>query len=319
MSTPFTKLVSVGGHLPGPPVGNDHFASYLDTSDEWIQTRTGIQTRHFAAKGTSAVELAVPAVNEALTKSGLAKSAIDAIIVATTTPDAIMPATACLLQQELGIASALAFDIQAACSGFVYGVSVANGLIQTKAATNVLLVASEIYSRIIDMQDRSTCILFGDGAAATVLSAADKPGVLAVDLHAEGKHAEILSAPAHIAGHKISGDPTFKMDGGEVFKLAVTAMAESCTTVCQQAELELAQIDFLVAHQANLRIINAVAKRLGIAEEKVVRTVIQHANTSAASIPLALATVWEQVQPGDKLLLTAAGAGLTWGSVVLQA
>lgn len=319
MNPTFAKLLGLGTNLPGEPVGNDHFVAYLDTSDEWIQERTGIRTRYFAPKGTLACDLAVPAATAALANAKLTATDIDGIIFATTTPDHLMPSTACLLQQRLNITGSMAFDVQAACSGFVYALTVATAMIENGSAKRILVVASEIYSRVLNWQDRSSCILFGDGAAAAVVGASSEPGVMAVDLHADGEHASIIEVTGHIADNRVRGSSTFRMDGGAVYKLAVKAMEESSRKVCAKAGIEPTSVDWLVVHQANLRIINAVAKRLEVADANVLRTVVDHANTSAASIPLALASVWEQVKPGDKLLLTAAGAGLTWGSVLLTA
>lgn len=315
----YARLTGIGGHLPGKPVGNDYFATFLDTSDEWIQSRTGISTRHFAPKGSLVADLALPSVKQALASAKLKPAQLDGIIVATTTPDQLMPGTACLLQSRLGNSGCLAFDIQAACSGFVYALAVANGMICGAGAKHVLVVGTEMYSRILNWEDRATCVLFGDGSGAAVLSTSDQPGIVATDLHADGSQASVISVPGHIAANTMSGSGLFTMDGSKVFKMAVPAMVRSSLEVCRQASCGLEEIDWLVTHQANLRIVNAVAKHLGVRDGGVIRTVVQHANTSAASIPLGLVSVWEHVRPGHKILLTAAGAGFTWGSVLLQA
>lgn len=312
------RLVGAGGSLPAKRLGNEHFAAYLDTSDEWIAKRTGIRGRRIADDNASICDLAEPAAHAALASARRDVAEIDLVIVATTTPDRIFPATACLLQARLGIRGAAAFDVQAVCSGFVYALGTAAAMISAGIARCALVVGADFFSRLLDWQDRSTCVLFGDGAGAVVLEASETPGLLAISLGADGEHADCLTAPGRVASGKIAGSGAITMDGRAVFKLAVLKMRESCETVCEQAAVAPAEVDWFVPHQANLRIIDAVASRLGLREEAVVRTVAEHANTSAASIPLALAEIWSRVKPGQNILMTAAGGGLTWGAALLR-
>lgn len=316
-------ISGVGGELPGAPVGNEHFASYLDTDDAWIVSRTGIEARHRAPAGASLVDLALPAAERALASAGVDAAALDLIVMATTTPDQVMPATACLLQARLGIGAAgcPAFDVQAVCSGFVYALQLADAAVRTGQAGRVLVVGADMYSRILDYQDRGTCILFGDGAGAAVVTAAPEegPGIAAVDLHADGRLAALIETPGRVSGQRLEGPGAFRMDGPQVYKVAIEKMEESARAVCAKAGVAPGQVAWLVAHQANLRIIDRLARGLGLPDERVVRTVARHANTSAASIPLALASVWDRIAPGDWVLFTAAGGGFTWGSVLWRA
>ncbi|MBF2735833.1 MAG: ketoacyl-ACP synthase III [Betaproteobacteria bacterium AqS2] len=315
-------ISGVGGELPGEPVGNAHFASYLDTDDAWIVSRTGIEARHRAPADMSLVDLALPAAERALASAKVKAAELDLIIMATTTPDQFMPATACLLQARLdGAAGCPAFDVQAVCSGFVYALQLADAAVRAGQAERVLVVGADMYSRILDYQDRGTCILFGDGAGAAVVTATETEGtgIAAVDLHADGRLAAIIETPGRVSGQRLEGTGAFAMDGPQVYKVAIEKMAESARAVCDQAAVAPADLAWLVAHQANLRIIDRVAKDLGLADERVVRTVARHANTSAASIPLALASVWDRIVPGDWVLFTAAGGGFTWGSVLWRA
>jgi 3-oxoacyl-[acyl-carrier-protein] synthase-3 len=291
----------------------------VESSDEWIVERTGIRARHFAADGVFSSDLAFEAAKNALESAGRQAQEIDLIIVATSTPDMIFPSTACILQNKLGANGGAAFDVQAVCSGFVYALSVADAMIQTGAANRALVVGSEVFSRILDFKDRTTCVLFGDGAGAVVLEASERPGILASDLHADGKHVGILCVPGHVSGGHILGDPLLKMDGQAVFKLAVGVLEDSARAALAKAQLTEADIDWLIPHQANIRIMQSTAKKLKLSMDKVVVTVDQHGNTSAASIPLALdwAVRNGKVQAGQTLMLEGVGGGFTWGAVVL--
>ena len=294
-------------------------AKGVETSDEWIVERTGIQARHFAAPDVCSSDLALPACRSALEAAGVAPGDIDLIIVATSTPDMIFPSAACILQHKLGAAGGAAFDVQAVCSGFVYALAVADSMIQTGAANKALVVGAEVFSRILDFNDRTTCVLFGDGAGAVVLEASDVPGILSTDLHADGKHVGILCVPGTVSGGKVMGDPVLKMDGQAVFKLAVGVLADSANTVLGKAGKLTADVDWLIPHQANIRIMQSTAKRLRMPLESVIVTVDQHGNTSAASIPLALdyGVRTGRIKPGQLLLLAGVGGGFTWGSVLV--
>jgi len=292
----------------------------VESSDDWIVERTGIRARHFAADGVFSSDLALEACKSALAAAGRTAQEIDLIIVATSTPDMVFPSTACILQNKLGAAGGAAFDLQAVCSGFVYALSVADSMIRTGAANKALVVGAEVFSRILDFTDRTTCVLFGDGAGAVVLEASDTPGILASDLHADGKHVGILCVPGHVSGGKIMGDPLLKMDGQAVFKLAVGVLEDAARAALSKADLTDADIDWLIPHQANIRIMQSTARKLKLPLEKVVVTVDQHGNTSAASIPLALdnAVRAGKVKAGQTLLLEGVGGGFTWGAVVLK-
>ena len=294
-------------------------AKGVETSDEWIVERTGIQARHFAAPDVCSSDLALPACRSALEAAGVAPGDIDLIIVATSTPDMIFPSAACILQHKLGAAGGAAFDVQAVCSGFVYALAVADSMIQTGAANKALVVGAEVFSRILDFNDRTTCVLFGDGAGAVVLEASDVPGILSTDLHADGKHVGILCVPGTVSGGQVMGDPVLKMDGQAVFKLAVGVLADSANTVLGKAGKRTADVDWLIPHQANIRIMQSTAKRLRMPLESVIVTVDQHGNTSAASIPLALdyGVRTGRIKPGQLLLLAGVGGGFTWGSVLV--
>jgi 3-oxoacyl-[acyl-carrier-protein] synthase-3 len=292
----------------------------VETSDEWIVERTGIRARHFAEPDVAASDLALVAATNALQAAGIAAGEIDLIIVATSTPDMVFPSTATLLQHKLGIAGCPAFDVQAVCSGFIYALAIADSMIQTGAASKALVIGSEVFSRILDFKDRTTCVLFGDGAGAVVLEASDRPGILASELHADGKHAGILCVPGNVSGGQVLGDPTLKMDGQAVFKLAVGVLADVARSVLVKAGKTSADIDWLIPHQANIRIMQSTAKKLKLGDDKVIVTVDQHGNTSAASIPLALdAGVRDgRIKPGQTLLLEGVGGGFTWGAVLLN-
>ncbi len=317
----FARISGVGSCLPGSAVSNDDLVLRgIDTSDEWIVSRTGIKTRYLADSACSASDLALLASQRALAAAGIEADDIDLIIVATSTPDFIFPSTACLLQGKLGNRGATAFDVQAVCSGFVYALSIAEKFIRSGSHKKALVVGAEVFSRILDWQDRSTCVLFGDGAGAVVLEAAEKPGILATALHADGAYKDILSVPGNVCAGQVIGDPFLRMEGSAVFKFAVRVLAEVAHECCAAAGIASAEIDYLIPHQANLRIIEATAKRLGLSMDKVVVTVDVHGNTSAASVPLALdAAVRDgRLQPGQKIMLAGVGGGFTWGAVLLE-
>ena len=317
----FARIAGVGSFLPGSPVSNDDLARRgVDTNDEWIVTRTGIRTRHLAESGCTSSELAFEASRRAIEAAGISPAEIDLIIVATSTPDYIFPSTACLLQGKLGNVGAMAFDIQAVCSGFVYALSVAEKFIRSGSHKKALVVGAEVFSRILDWQDRTTCVLFGDGAGAVVLEASEAPGILATASHADGSQHNILSVAGQICGGKVTGDPFLRMDGQAVFKFAVRVLSEVANECCGVAGVASSTIDWLIPHQANIRIIESTAKKLGLSMDKVVVTVGQHGNTSAASVPLALdAAIRDgRIQRGQKLLLEGVGGGFTWGAVLLQ-
>lgn len=295
-------------------------AKGVETSDAWIVERTGIHARHFAAPDVSSSDLGAEAARRAIEAAGLLPSDIDLIVVATSTPDMVFPSVACILQNKLGIAGCPAFDVQAVCSGFVYALTVADAMIKTGSASKALVVGAEVFSRILDFSDRTTCVLFGDGAGAVVLEASDTPGILASDLHADGKHAGILCVPGHVAGGKVLGDPLLKMDGPAVFKLAVGVLESAARATLAKANLTDADIDWLIPHQANIRIMQSTAKKLKMPLEKLIVTVDQHGNTSAASIPLALdeSVRSGKIKKGDTLMLEGVGGGFTWGAVLLN-
>jgi 3-oxoacyl-[acyl-carrier-protein] synthase-3 len=323
--TRFARITGTGSSLPPRRLTNDDMVALLaergvETSDDWIVERTGIRARHFAADGVFVSDLAAEACRQAMAAAQATPAEIDLIIVATSTPDMVFPSSAAILQHKLGIAGCPVFDIQAVCSGFIYALTVANALIQTGTATKALVVGAEIFSRLLDFNDRTTCVLFGDGAGAVVLEASDTPGILATDIHADGKHTGILCVPGHVAGGSVLGDPLLKMDGQAVFKLAVGVLDETARAVLAKSGRSAEDIDWLIPHQANIRIMQSTARKLKLPMEKVVVTVDQHGNTSAASIPLALdhAVRAGQIQRGQTLLLEGVGGGFTWGSVLLD-
>jgi 3-oxoacyl-[acyl-carrier-protein] synthase-3 len=295
-------------------------AQGVESSDEWIVERTGIRARHFVDAGSASSDLGMQAARKAIEAAGLKPEDIDLIIVATSTPDMVFPSTATLLQHKLGIAGCPAFDVQAVCSGFIYALTVADALIKSGSATKALVIGAEVFSRILDFKDRTTCVLFGDGAGAVVLEASDVPGILATDIHADGKHSAILCVPGHVSGGSVLGDPVLKMDGQAVFKLAVGVLEETARASLAKAQLTEADIDWLIPHQANIRIMQSAARKLKMSMDKVIVTVDQHGNTSAASIPLALdhAVRNGTIQKGQTLLLEGVGGGFTWGSVLLK-
>ena len=321
----YSRITGTGSHLPPRRLSNDDLVAQLaesgiETSDQWIVERTGIRARHFAADGVQCSDMALGAARHALTAAGRDASELDLIIVATSTPDMVFPSTACILQDKLGAHGCPAFDLQAVCSGFVYALTVADAMIRAGSARCALVIGSEIFSRLLDFSDRTTCVLFGDGAGAVVLEASETPGILASDLHADGSHVGILCVPGHVAGGVVTGDPFLKMDGQAVFKLAVGVLEKSARATLEKAGMGTDQVDWLIPHQANIRIMQSTARKLKIGMEKVVVTVDQHGNTSAASIPLALdhAVRSGQIQPSHTVLLEGVGGGFTWGSVLLK-
>lgn len=318
----FSRITGTGSFLPGEPVSNDDLvARGIQTSDAWIVERTGIRQRHLSAPGQTASELALEASRRALASAGVAPTDIDLILVATSTPDYIFPSTAALLQAKLGIKNGgAAFDLQAVCSGFVYALAVADKFIRSGSHRRALVVGAEVFSRILDWSDRSTCVLFGDGAGAVVLEAAQHPGILATALHADGSHHGILSVPGQVASGQVTGDPFLRMDGQAVFKFAVRVLGDVAQEVLASAGLAADSVDWLIPHQANVRILQATAKRLGLSMDKVLVTVDSHGNTSAASVPLALdlAVRDGRIRPGQRLLLQGVGGGFTWGAALVD-
>lgn len=317
--------MGTGSFLPGVPISNAQLADRLaqkgvETSDEWIVARTGIRQRHFVDENTTTSDLAVAAAERALQAAGLEAQQIDMIIVATSTPDMIFPSTATLVQKKLNAPGGAAFDVQAVCSGFAYAISIADAMIKAGSAERALVIGAESFSRILDFNDRGTCVLFGDGAGAVVLGASSEPGVLASALHADGRYADILCTAGSIDSGKVTGHPFLTMDGPAVFKLAVNVLESVAHEVCDKAGISTANIDWLIPHQANVRIINATGKKLGLSEDRVVVTVDRHANTSAASIPLALdeGVRSGRIKAGQHVLLQGVGGGFAWGAALLK-
>ena len=316
-----SRIAGTGSYLPAQVLTNDDLARRgVDTSDEWVRSRTGILQRHIAAEGELSSDLAYHASRRALEAAGMAAGEIDTIIVATTTPDFVFPSTACILQDRLGLRGGPAFDVQAVCSGFVYALSIADAMIRAGTARNALVVGAETYSHILDWSDRRTCVLFGDGAGAAVLVPSAEPGIVATRLHADGSQRGILSVPGQVRDGKVAGRPFLQMDGQAVFKFAVRALTDVADEALADAGLPRTAIDWLIPHQANLRIMDATAKRLGVPHERVVVTVDRHANTSAASVPLALdeAVRDGRIRPGQHVMLLGVGGGFTWGSALVR-
>ena len=315
------RITGTGSYLPPILLTNDDLvARGVDTSDEWVVERTGIRSRYIAEDSQMASDLAFEASLNAIAAAGISAEKIDLIVLATSTPDFIFPSTACLLQSKLGIRGAAAFDVQAVCSGFAYALTVAEKFIHSGSHRCALVVGTEVFSRILDWSDRGTCVLFGDGAGAVILEASDEPGILASALHADGSHHGILEVPGNVCCGKIVGQPFVKMDGPAVFKFAVKVLAEVAREVLDLAGMDAASIDWLIPHQANIRIIQSTAKKLGLPMDKVITTVNRHGNTSAASIPLALdiAVRDGRIKRGNTLMLEGVGGGFTWGAVVLK-
>lgn len=323
--TRYARITGTGSYLPERRLTNHDLAAELaergvETSHEWIVERTGIEARHFADAHTTSSDLALEASRKAIEAAGVTAADIDLIIVATSTPDMVFPSTACILQNKLGVHGCPAFDVQAVCSGFVYALTVADSMIRSGAASRALVVGAEVFSRILDFNDRTTCVLFGDGAGAVVLEASEEPGILACDLHADGRHVGILCVPGHVSGGEVLGLPLLTMDGQAVFKLAVSVLEKAAHAVLTKAGKTEADIDWLIPHQANIRIMQSTARKLKLPMDKVIVTVDQHGNTSAASIPLALdhGVRNGQVKKGDTVMLEGVGGGFTWGAVLLN-
>ena len=315
----YARILGTGSYLPEKIISNSDLEKTVDTSDQWIQERTGIKKRHVAAENETTCDLAEKAARNAMEAANLTAKDIDMVIVATTTPDRVFPSTACLLQQRLGISGGAAFDIQAVCTGFVYAMGVAEKFIITGSAKNILVVGAETLSRIVDWTDRSTCILFGDGAGAVVLGASEEQGILSTHLHADGAYENLLTVPAGVSeGYD---NPAFiEMKGNEVFKMAVNTLGRIVDETLAANNMQKSDVDWLIPHQANIRIINATAKKLKMSSDNVVMTVAEHGNTSAASVPLALDTAVRdgRIKRGEILLLEAFGGGFTWGSVLIK-
>jgi 3-oxoacyl-[acyl-carrier-protein] synthase-3 len=315
----WSRIAGTGSYLPPGVVSNADLARRMDTSDAWIQERTGIRQRHIADKSQSSSDLALEASRRALQAAGLEAGQLDLIVVATSTPDYVFPSTACLLQAKLGVKGAAAFDVQAVCSGFVYGLATADNFIRAGNCRRALVVGAEVFSRILDWNDRGTCVLFGDGAGAVVLEAAQQPGIHASILHADGSQAGILSVPGNVCGGAIVGSPFLQMQGNQVFKFAVKVLDEVARETVAAAGMRLEDVDWLIPHQANLRILEATARRLGLPRERLVVTVDHHANTSAASVPLALDEYLRagRIKPGQRVMLQGVGGGFTWGACLV--
>jgi 3-oxoacyl-[acyl-carrier-protein] synthase-3 len=315
----YSRIAGTGSYLPERVVTNAEFAARLDTNDAWIRERTGIERRHIAEKSQASSDLALQASKRALQAADIEADQLDLIVVATSTPDYVFPSTACLLQAKLGVKGSAAFDLQAVCSGFVYGLETADTFIRSGQYKKALVVGAEVFSRILDWNDRGTCVLFGDGAGAVVLVASEKPGIHASVLRADGSHAGMLSVPGNVCGGAVVGSPFLQMNGQAVFKFAVKVLEESARETVAAAQMELADIDWLIPHQANVRILDATARKLGLPPEKLVVTVDHHGNTSAASVPLALDEFVRagKIRRGQRLLLQGVGGGFTWGSSVV--
>ena len=321
MPNMFARIAGVGSYLPGLPISNtDLIQRGVDTDNDWIVSRTGIKSRHLAEAGATSSQLAFEASCRALEAAGVEAGELDLIIVATSTPDFIFPSTACLLQSKLGNQGAMAFDVQAVCAGFIYALNMADKFIRSGSHKKALVVGADVFSKILNWDDRATCVLFGDGAGAVVLEASETPGILSSAAHADGSYNGILSVPGSVSGGKVTGDPFLRMDGQAVFKLAVRVLSEVAKECCEIAGVSPAEIDWLIPHQANIRIIESTAKKMGLGMDKVVVTVDRHGNTSAASIPLALdlAVRDGRIARGQKVLLEGVGGGFTWGAVLLE-
>ena len=315
-----SRIAGTGSYLPTQIVTNAELAERVDSSDEWIRSRTGIAQRHIAAAGEQTSDLALAAARQALAAAEILPADVDLIVLATTTPDMVFPSTACILQDKLGTRNGPAFDVQAVCSGFVYALGLADLMVKSGQVRNALVIGAEIYSRILDWSDRRTCVLFGDGAGAVVLVRSERPGILSTHLHADGHYRNILAVPGTVANGAVTGTPLLTMDGNTVFKFAVKVLAEVAHEALAANELPTSAIDWLIPHQANIRIMEATAKKLHLPMERMVSTVEKHANTSAASIPLALdlAARDGRIRPGQHVMLLGVGGGFTWGSVFLR-
>lgn len=318
--TVYSRILGTGSYLPEKVLANSDLEKLVDTSDEWIFTRTGIRQRHVAADDQFTSDLALIASRRAMDAADIGPEDIDLVIVATTTPDMVFPSTACLLQAKLGMTDGAAFDVQAVCSGFVYALATADHFMKSGQYRHILVVGAEVYSRILDWTDRGTCVLFGDGAGAVILGPSQDPGIIASRLHSDGRYAHILSVPGSVSGGEVTGRPLLQMEGNAVFKFAVKVLGEVAEETLSAAGLERSQLDWLIPHQANIRIIEATARKLGLGMERVVTTVARHANTSAASVPLALdeAVRDGRIKRNQHVLLEGVGGGFTWGAVLLR-
>ena len=316
----WSRIIGTGSYLPPKVVTNDDLAKQMDTTDEWIRTRTGIRQRHIAEPSQASSDLGVEASRAALAAARITPQEIDLIIAATATPDYIFPSTACIMQAKLGMKGCAAFDIQAVCSGFVYALAIADKMIRSGQHRCALIVGTEVYSRILDWKDRGTAVLFGDGAGAVILRADSKPGIMASVLHADGSYVDILSVPGNVCGGEIVGSPFLQMDGQAVFKFAVKVLDEVARETLALCGLTPSDIDWLIPHQANARILEATARKLGIDLSKLVVTVDLHGNTSAASVPLALDLAIRdgRIRPGHKVMLQGVGGGFTWGASLVE-
>ena len=316
----YSKIIATGSYLPEKILTNKDLEKTVDTSHEWIVERSGINQRHIAAQDELASDLATRAAQRAIETAGLSPSEIDLLIVATTTPDMVFPSTACIVQSKLGISGSPAFDVQAVCCGFVYALNIADLFIKSGQASNALIIGAEVYSRILDWNDRTTCVLFGDGAGAVVLSSSEEPGILKTKLHADGSFRDKLCVPGWVNAGEISGSPMVTMDGGTVFKFAVKVFEQTARELLDEANLSIDDVDWFIPHQANIRIMESTAKKLNLPREKLIATVDHHGNTSAASIPLALdeAVRAGKVTRGDLLLLEGVGGGFTWGGALVK-
>ncbi|MBP0632100.1 MULTISPECIES: beta-ketoacyl-ACP synthase III [unclassified Cupriavidus] len=324
--TKYAKIIGTGSYLPPRRVTNHDLAAQLaekgiETSDEWIVSRSGISARHWAEPDVTSSDLAVKAAEQAIEAAGIDRQSIDMIIVATSTPDFVFPSTACMVQEKLGITNhCAAFDLQAVCSGFVFALATADKFIRSGSHRNVLVIGTEVFSRILDFNDRTTCVLFGDGAGAVVLTASEEPGILSSAMHSDGSHVDILCVPGNVSGGNITGNAFLQMDGQAVFKLAVNVLDKVAREAMEQAAVQPEQIDWLIPHQANIRIMQGTARKLGLSAERMVATVHEHGNTSAASIPLALDVAVRdgRIRPGQTVLMEGVGGGFTWGAVLLR-
>ena len=319
----YSRIIGTGSYLPEKTLTNKDLENMVETSDEWIVARTGIRERHIAAEGETTCDMAEQAARLAMKSAGITHSEIDLIIVATTTPDLVFPSTACLLQERLGIHGCPAFDVQAVCTGFIYALTVADNFIRCGSAKRALVVGAETLSRIVDWTDRGTCILFGDGAGAVIVEASDQPGILSSHIHSDGQFKNLLQVPTGVSNNYqdvIEGNAFIEMKGNEVFRMAVNTLGRIVDETLEHNHLKKSDIDWLVPHQANIRIINATAKKLGMSLDNVVVTVDRHGNTSAASVPLALdeAVRDGRIKAGETVMLEAFGGGFTWGSVLLK-
>jgi len=314
----YSRIVGTGSYLPPRVMDNDEFARRLETSDAWIRERTGIARRHIADESQTSSDLALEASKQALAAAGIGAADVDLIIVATSTPDYIFPSTACLLQAKLGIKGCAAFDVQAVCTGFIYALATADSFIRSGVNQKALVVGSEVFSRILDWNDRGTCVLFGDGAGAVVLASSEKPGIHASRLHADGSQVGMLSVPGNVCKGNIVGSPYLQMNGQGVFKYAVKVLDEVARETLAAADMTVSDVDWLIPHQANVRILDATARKLGLPPERLVVTVDHHGNTSAASVPLALDEFVRagKIRAGHRVLMEGVGGGFTWGATL---